>query len=121
MDDLHRTTAHPSAGDTPAHLRFALGHVYATPGALDVIQDAAARAGQEPAYLLRQLLTRHLAGDWGDLDAEDRAANEHALTTGARILSAYVLPNGDRLWLLTEAADDEGVRRTSTLLLPDEY
>src|SRR6266542_4224733 len=38
-------------------------------------------------------LARHLAGDWGDLDADDRAVNDHALRRGeGRLLSAYELP-----------------------------
>ena len=121
MDALRRTTAHPSAGGTPSRPRFALGHAYATPSALDAIQDAAAHAGQEPAHLLRQLLARPLAGDWGDLDAEDRAANAHALATGARILSAYVLPGGERCWIITDGADDDGVRHSTTAMRPEDY
>lgn len=63
-----------------------------------------------------QLLRRHLAGDWGDLDAEDRAANECALRDEARLLSAYELTTGERLWIITEAD-----RSTTTLLLPSDY
>ena len=45
--------------------RFSLGDVVATPGALDALREAQ----QEPLELLR----RHQAGDWGDLDEEDKA------------------------------------------------
>jgi len=85
-----------------------LGRVLATPGALRAL--ALARA-DGAAYL-----ARHASGDWGDLDAEDWTANDRALPGDERLLSAYRLPNGERLWIITEAD-----RSATTLLLPDEY
>ena len=89
---------------------FASGQVVATPGA---IQDF------DPE-LIAQLLRRHLAGDWGELDAHDIQANNQALRTGARLLSAYETPVG-RCWILTEATDDAGVRRSTCVLRPQDY
>ncbi len=89
---------------------FALGRLVATPGA---IRDFA------PA-LIAELLRRHLAGDWGDLDAHDVWANNQALRTGARLLSAYETPAG-RCWVITEATDDSGVRRSTCVLRPRDY
>jgi hypothetical protein len=113
---------HPTSS-TP---RFALGRILATPGALHALDEAervrghgARRSGAHglPARsLATELLARHAAGDWGELDAEDQRANEDALMTGARILSAYVLPSGVRIWIITEAD-----RSATTLLMPDEY
>lgn len=80
----------------------------ATPGAL--------RACDESQTNPVQLLRRHVTGDWGDLEAEDRAANNAALVSGARILSAYSLATDERLWIITEAD-----RASTTLLLPMEY
>jgi hypothetical protein len=40
---------------------------------------------------------------------------------GSRLLSAYRTLKGERLWIITEAADDQGHRVCSTLLRPDEY
>ncbi|MCC7019995.1 MAG: hypothetical protein IT332_09590 [Ardenticatenales bacterium] len=79
-----------------------------TPGALAACEDAQVN----PLSYLR----RHVVGDWGDLGAVDKAANEDALTTGARLFSAYTLPTDDRLWIITEAD-----RSVTTLLLPLEY
>ncbi|MCU0633474.1 MAG: hypothetical protein MUE41_01270 [Gemmatimonadaceae bacterium] len=93
---------------TPVTPVVPLGRVVATPGALETL----AMTGTDP----RSLLARHVTGDWGDLDPDDRAANETALVTGARLLSAYDLPNGERLWIITEAD-----RRSTCLLRPDEY
>jgi hypothetical protein len=86
--------------------RFPLGRTLATPGALD-----AAAPWELPA-----LLQRHASGDWGELDAHDRRANETALRTGERLLSAYTLGAGRRVWVITEAD-----RSATTVLLPEEY
>ena len=53
---------------------------------------------------------------------EDKQANDEALQTGARILSAYFLPDETKLWIITDAViDDEGNRQATTFLLPEEY
>jgi hypothetical protein len=91
-----------------------LGKCVATPGAIEAMREA----GVDPASLLR----RHESGeDWGDLDAHDKAANDEALTDGSRILSAYILPTGAKLWVITEGTDDSGVRESTCILLPSEY
>ena len=72
--------------------------------------------------ITHEFLSLHLAGAWGDeLDAEDKAANDEALKDGSRILSAYILKTGEKIWLITEAEDDNGNREATTGLLPDEY
>lgn len=98
----------PSSASPAASARFALGHVVATPGALDLLD----RTGTNAFALLQ----RHVRGDWGALPAEDAAANEDALVTGCRILSSYPLNEHERLWVITEAD-----RSVTTLLCPDEY
>lgn len=101
---------HTTNGSSP---KFSLGQQVATPGALKAIHEA----GQSAV----QLLARHVAGDWGDLSEDDRRLNDEALTDGSRLLSAYTLRSGVRVWVITEATDDEGQRAATTLLLPDEY
>ena len=101
---------HTMNGSSP---KFSLGQQVATPGALKAIHEA----GQSAL----ELLARHVSGDWGDLDDEDRRLNDEALTDGSRLLSAYNLRSGVRIWIITEAADDNGHRAATTLLLPDEY
>jgi hypothetical protein len=66
------------------------------------------------------LLSRHHRGDWGDLDPEDREANERALRTGGRLVSAYKLDDGRKVWVITVAEDAAGRRSHTTVLLPDE-
>ena len=93
--------------------KFNLGQIVATPGALDALQES----GQTPQFFL----ARHVRGDWGELGDEDKQANDQALVDGSRLLSAYRTLKGTRLWIITEAADDEGHRVLSTILKPQEY
>jgi hypothetical protein len=96
---------------------FELGRCVATPGALEALENH----GSFPIVYLR----RHAAGDWGILSADDTAANEAALLDGSRILSCYHLgdglPGSQRIWIITEAQDDDGVRASTCILLPSEY
>jgi hypothetical protein len=66
-------------------------------------------------------LSRHLVGDWGVVDDDDKEANNEALKDGSRLLSAYILPTGLKIWVITEAANNDGKREATTALLPDEY
>jgi hypothetical protein len=86
---------------------FKLGQVVATPDALAHCE----RQNINPLLLLG----RHIGGDWGDLGAEDVAANVHAIQHDERILSAYVL-GGEKLYVITEWD-----RTLTTLLLASEY
>jgi hypothetical protein len=61
-------------------------------------------------------VNRHAAGDWGDVDATDWQANNEALENGERLMSAYNLGDGTRLWILTEAD-----RSATTVILASEY
>jgi hypothetical protein len=85
-----------------------LGACVITPGALE---ECNAR-GIDPC----QFLARHECGDWGDLDAEDTETNDDALRHGGRLLSAYKVDNGLKLWVITEWD-----RSVTTILLPEEY
>jgi hypothetical protein len=87
---------------------FSLGQVVATPGAL----AALGKTGQTPL----EFLSRHVRGEWGELDEEDRRENQLSLKRGFRLLSSYRTNAGDKVWIITEAD-----RSVTTLLLPDEY
>lgn len=64
-----------------------------------------------------EYLNRHKNGDWGDVSTEDSLANEKAVASGdLRIFSSYLLGEGKKLWIITEAD-----RSSTTLLLPEEY
>ena len=93
--------------------KFLLGRLAATPGALEAMEAS----GQEPGFFI----ARHLAGDWGEVGREDHQLNDEALVNGDRILSAYRTLKGVKLWIITEATDDNGHRAATTILLPEEY
>lgn len=85
---------------------FPIGRLVATPGAIEAL-----------AHMdIVKSLQRHLSGDWGDVDDEDRAANDRALIEGTRLLSSYKAENGTKFWIITEAD-----RSATTVLLPSEY
>ena len=90
-----------------------LGMLCITPAARDALTRRGLVAG---VYL-----ARHVMGDFGNLDEEDTARNTEALTNGARVFSAYDIPErGDdlvtKVWVITEAD-----RRVTTVLLPSDY
>lgn len=83
-----------------------LGRIVSTPNALASLSNQDILMG----------IQRHQAGDWGELTKDDRAANDQALISGTRIISAYVASNGTRFWIITEAD-----RSVTTVLLPEDY
>jgi hypothetical protein len=66
---------------------------------------------------------RHMTGDWGDaLSSSDHKLNEQALVNGGRVFSGYRLADGKTiLWIITDAADDNGNRASTCVMLPDDY
>lgn len=94
---------------TEANLpRFALGQVVGTPGAIETLK----RFNIDALTLLK----RHVTGDWGDLDDDDKAENDLAVGRDLRIFSAYNLSESVKVWVITEAD-----RSVTTILLPEEY
>ncbi len=65
---------------TPPRPAFVpLGRIVATPAALAAVSPPDIAAA----------LRRHTSGDWGEVDPDDRAANDDALQSGERLLSVY--------------------------------
>jgi len=89
-------------------VKFDLGQLLITPGAL----DALTRNGtDEGPYLLR-----HQSGDWGDLSEMDKRENDFSLLERFRLMSAYHLNDQTKIWVITERD-----RNATTILLPEEY
>ncbi len=108
-----QTNANPKDGSTKK-VSFDLGPVVSTPGALEALR----KNGTDGL----EYLARHAKGDWGELCEEDKKANDDALKTGARILSAYTLEDETKLWIITDAEiDEQHHRQATTLLLPSDY
>ena len=95
--------------------RFKPGKIIGTPACLEAIEQA-----DQTAWTF---IARHLVGDWGIVDVDDAQANNEALIDGSRLLSAYLLNDelNTKIWVITEAANDNGHREATTLLLPEEY
>lgn len=88
--------------------KFNFGQVVAT--------ATLARYCEEKGYSLLPYLIRHGNCDWGNVCAEDKEANETALKEDLRILSSYKLPDGNAIWIITEAN-----RSATTILFPSDY
>lgn len=94
------------AGGASAKPKFSLGSLVATAGVLDVV----------PHDEIMIALGRHICGDWGEVDEEDRETNEHGLIHALRLLSVYHSKSGTKFWIITEHD-----RSVTTVLLPSEY
>jgi hypothetical protein len=121
---------------------FDAGQVAVTPGAEELLTRLGLTSDT--------FVNRHICGDWGDISPEDAAEqiNEQALEDGDRILSAYVVAPGEKIWIITDESTkacrnchpfyggpadpdcalchgttwcDKPERLTTTVLLPDEY
>jgi hypothetical protein len=92
----------------PTKPLFDLGKLVATPGALELLERFNVSAAT--------LLDRHVTGDWGDLGAEDKSANDFALAQDTRIFSSYKLSATDTVWIITEAD-----RSSTCVLRPSDY
>ena len=107
--------------------KFGLGQIVATPAALALLEKT--------GYSAAALIARHVHGDWGDCCGEDAQHNESALLDGSRIFGVYRLVDAELLkeiprsnrsnlptvWIITNAANQAGVRDVTTLMTPRCY
>jgi hypothetical protein len=84
---------------------FEMGRLVPTPSVASRFSDDA----------LAGIVSRHIDCDWGEVCDEDWDANDLAVETDERLLSAYTV-NDERLWVITEAD-----RSVTTILRPEEY
>ena len=89
-------------------MKFDPGQIVATPGALAAFESS----GDQPL----DFLLKHVNLDPGDLSPEDVQENQRSVENGWRILSAYRLSDGTKIWLVTESD-----RSSTCFLLPSEY
>ena len=93
---------------TPALMRFPLGRLFLTPGAIEVLEDA----GQSP----QEFISRHARLEQGELCDDDHRENLFSVSRQLRIFSAFKTARGVKIWCITEAD-----RSATTILLPSEY
>ncbi len=92
--------------------KFALGQLVFTSGVNNESQNDPAFTG-----FVWGSLNRHAQGDWGELDSEDKRANDHALKSGEdRLFSAYEKDGLPKIWIITEWN-----RSSTCALFPSEY
>ncbi len=89
-------------------MKFELGQIVGTPGALEALNIARQTPGE---FLQRQPIPNRLLSD-----AHDRRENELGVTNNLRVLSSYILCTGEKIWIITEAD-----RSATTILLPSKY
>ena len=94
------------SGKATPTAKFRLGRIMSTPHALEVLS-------QEDIFTA---IARHQAGDWGDMDNDDRRENERSLARGSRLFSIYHSAKGVKFWIITEAD-----RSKTTVLMPEDY
>lgn len=75
------------------NVKFELGELVVTPAA-----EATLAAGD---LTLDDLLARHQNGDWGDVTDPVREVNERGLSEQFNLQSAYTMPDGQRLVVVT--------------------
>ncbi|HEX2972688.1 MAG TPA: hypothetical protein VHP11_10165 [Tepidisphaeraceae bacterium] len=70
-----------------------MGRLIATPGAIEAMQDT----GDKPGTFL----ARHIRGNWGEVDGDDKRANDNAVLNMTRVLSACRTAKGLKLSIIT--------------------
>jgi len=102
----------PETGSQPESeipkARFDLGKIWITPEAqfsLHVVDRTS-----------HQLVTRHVEGDWGDIDEHDKMENEQSADQGGIIFSAYNIEDA-RFYVRTDPTEEGNV---TTIYLPYE-
>ena len=105
-EDEEKQTQASNQGDESTAPLFPLGRVVSTPGALEALTREEIDAA----------VSRHVAGDWGEIHAGERIENEAAVREGYQLHSVYRGKSGCRFYVITEAD-----RSVTTVLLPEEY
>lgn len=89
---------------------FSTGKVVVTAGIASEMKDV------EFEKFVKDSLSRHIKGDWGDIHPGDKGLNEQALKDGDRLMSVYKHSKLPTIWIITEWN-----RSATTVLFPSEY
>jgi len=91
--------------------KFPLGRIVVTKGVSEF-------SGRNPDFAPFSAICLHSKfgqGDWGNVCDDDKEANNEALKDGGMVLGSYKF-NGTEIWIITDSD-----RKTTTILLPEEY
>lgn len=105
---LDKITTAKESNTTPQPVRFDLGHLFMTNGAIETLEEA----GQLP----QEFISRHARLEQGELCDADHKENLFSIDKPLRIFSAFKTAQDMKLWIITEAD-----RSATTILLPSEY
>ena len=102
-------------------MKIKIGEVYATKGV-----NADAEENKEFKEFINVSINRHINRDFGEMEIEDIEANNDAIKYGSRIFSSYKINENlknenDKLWIITEAENENKEREYTTILYPKEY
>jgi len=93
-------------------MKFKLGRIVITNGIGERMNAETAFA-----FFIRTCLEKYMRCDWGNTCDEDKAANDHAVKCGERILAVYNYQGSDdQIWIITEWD-----RSVTTILFSSEY
>jgi hypothetical protein len=76
---------------------------------------------------IHENLLKYLGGDWGEIDSEDWPLNVATIkgeTPNGRLMGAYSLGNGEKMWIITDGYGNQhqGFDHChTTILSPDDY
>lgn len=90
--------------------KFNTGQLYKTDGI-----DYAISEDKNYVKELIDCFEKYLTGNWGDLEEDDKIANEQALLNNERLLGAYLTSRG-KIFIITEWD-----RSCTTILFAEEY
>jgi hypothetical protein len=102
------TAPNTQSTPSPTAVRFQLGRIFITPGAIDALEDSGESA--------QDFINRHARLERGELGEEDYKENLFSVDKRLRIFSAFKTAQGVKIWVITESC-----RSATTLLLPSEY
>lgn len=103
-----QVTTGTDTNSLPSAVRFQLGRIYMTPGAIEALEDA----GQSP----QEFINRHARLEQGELCDDDHKENLFSVDKPLRIFSAFKTTKDVKIWVVTEAT-----REVTTILLPEDY
>ncbi len=102
-------------------MKIQIGKVYATKGVSGDIEQ-----NKKFREFINISINRHINKDFGEMEEEDIESNKKAINNGNRIFSSYKIDENlnnenEKLWIITEAENENKERKYTTILYPKEY